>query len=159
MNLLEGQPNSSRRRYGAPLAGAELAGNCPRCLSALLLGDDPSGHLEFTSTPVLRRVGNYELPEEIARGGMGIVFRACQIGLDRIVALKLLRGSTLAQPEEVKRFRAEAAAVARLNHPNIVAIHEVGEDKGQHYLAMDLVTGPNLAQFNRDGPLNSGIAK
>jgi len=142
-------------RCGAPLAGDELAGNCPRCLSTILLGDDPANHPDLSWMPECRRVGDYELLEEIARGGMGVVFRARQISLDRAVAVKLLRDSALARPEDVKRFRAEAASVARLKHPNIVAIHEVGEDHGQHYLAMDLVEGPNLAEFTRAGPLES----
>ena len=141
------------RRCGVPLAGPELSGNCPRCLTTLLLGADSSAPAESSPAPVLRRIGDYELLEEIARGGMGVVFRARQMGLDRVVAVKLLRDSALAQPEEVKRFRSEAAAVGRLKHPNIVAIHDVGEEHGQHFLAMDLVAGPNLAQFTRDGPL------
>jgi serine/threonine protein kinase/WD40 repeat protein len=142
-------------RCGEPLAGAELSGNCPRCLATLLLSPGPAEAVESFPIPIIRRLGDYELLEEVARGGMGIVFRARQVSLDRIVAVKLLRDSALAQPEDVRRFRAEAAAAGRLKHPNIVAIHEVGEDQGQHYLAMDLVEGPNLAQFTRDGPLES----
>jgi WD40 repeat protein/tRNA A-37 threonylcarbamoyl transferase component Bud32 len=98
-------------------------------------------------------LGDYELLEEIARGGMGVVFRARQVRLDRIVAVKVLRDSALAQPEDVKRFRAEAAAAARLKHPNIVAIHEVADEQGQHYLVLDLVVGPNLARFTGGSPL------
>lgn len=141
------------RRCGEPLAGPELSGNCPRCLTALLLVADSSAPTESSPALVLRRIGDYELLEEIARGGMGVVFRARQMGLDRVVAVKLLRDSALAQPEEVKRFRAEASAAGRLKHPNIVAIHDVGADQGQHYLVMDLVAGPNLAQFTHEGPL------
>ena len=141
------------RRCGAPLAGDELAGNCPRCLSALLFSSDSSDPFEFVPEPALRRIGDYELLEEVARGGMGIVYRARQVGMERFVAVKLLRDSLLAQPEDVKRFRAEAAAAGKLKHPNIVSIHEVGEEQGQHYLAMDLVSGPNLAQLTRAGSL------
>lgn len=143
------------RRCGEPLAGPELSGNCPRCLAALLLTADSSAPIEPSTVPMLRRIGDYELLEEIARGGMGVVFRARQVGLDRVVAVKLLRDSTLAQPEDVKRFRAEAAAAGRLKHPNIVAIHDVGEENGQHFLAMDLVAGRNLAELTREGPLEA----
>ncbi len=145
----------SRRcqRCGDPLAGAELSGNCPRCLTALLLSPEPADAAEPSPIPVIRRLGDYELLEEVARGGMGVVFRARQVSLDRTVAVKVLRDAWLATPVQVKRFRAEAANAAKLKHPNIVAVHEVGEQGGQHYFAMDLIKGTNLAELTRDGPL------
>ena len=84
---------------------------------------------------------------------MGIVYKARQVSLDRIVAVKMLLFGPLAQPELVQRFRTEAAAAASLQHPNIVAIHEVGFREGQHFFAMDYVAGRNLAEIVRDGPL------
>ena len=91
--------------------------------------------------------------EEIAHGGMGVVYRARQKSLDRIVALKLLLFGPHAPPESVKRFRAEAVATAALQHPNIVAIHEVGFCEGQHFIAMDYVEGQSLSALVRGSPL------
>jgi WD40 repeat protein/predicted Ser/Thr protein kinase len=103
--------------------------------------------------PALRSFGDYELLEEIGRGGMGIVYKARQVNLDRLVAVKMLLFGPLAQSEQVQRFRTEAAAAASLQHPNIVAIHEVGFREGQHFFAMDYVAGRSLAEIVREGPL------
>ncbi len=90
--------------------------------------------------------GRYELLGEIGRGGMGVVYKARQKGLDRTVAVKMILGSHLAGPEQVERFYAEARAAARLHDPHVVAIHDVGQIHGQHYFAMEFVDGPSLAE-------------
>ncbi|MFN0067582.1 MAG: WD40 repeat domain-containing serine/threonine-protein kinase [Limisphaerales bacterium] len=99
------------------------------------------------------RFGDYVLEAEIAHGGMGVVYRARQTGLGRVVALKLLLLGRHAGAESVERFRREAQSAAALRHPNIVAIHEVGECEGQHYFSMELVEGRNLAEVLCAGPL------
>jgi WD40 repeat protein len=107
---------------------------------------------------MIRYLGDYELLQEIARGGMGVVYKARQISLNRTVAVKMILAGHFAGQEAVQRFRTEAAAAARLQHPNIVAVHEIGEHDGQNYFSMDYVAGRSLAELARDQPLPSAQA-
>jgi tRNA A-37 threonylcarbamoyl transferase component Bud32 len=154
-----------------PLAIDAPQGLCPECLlkaaisgpSQSVSGCESAATGLFDPSPEsaippdlgkrLKYFGDYELLEEIARGGMGVVWKARQSNLNRDVALKMIRAGALASPDEVARFLREAEAAANLQHPNIVAIHEVGEHDGQHYFSMDLVDGRDLAALIAEGPL------
>ncbi len=97
--------------------------------------------------------GDYELLNEIARGGMGITYRARQIPLNRIVALKMIKSGQLANEQEIRRFQTEAELAAGLDHPNIVPVFEVGEIDGRHFFSMGYVEGESLEQRLLAGPM------
>src|SRR5262245_26271019 len=140
---------------GAPLSSDAPEGFCPACmLEGALQAGAKTHSLEAEPGASLPRLGDYQLLEEIARGGMGVVYRARQISLDRIVAVKLILIGQFADKAGIKRFKGEASAVAKLRHPNIVAIHEIGEESGRHFFSMEYVEGQNLADFIRQQPIS-----
>lgn len=113
----------------------------------------PSSRDRQTSSPPQWVFGDYVIEREVARGGMGVVYRARDKKLQRVVALKMIRSAELAGPDEIKRFQVEAEAAAVLDHPTIVPIYDFGELDGQHFYTMGYIDGKSLAVELLDGPL------
>jgi len=137
------RPSEQETTTGSRAAVPPNAGSKDTLTTITLTDQAPSGVAAGGLASVA--FGPYDLIEEIARGGMGIVYKARQRKLDRIVALKMILPSHFDSESAVRRFQVEAEAAAKLDHPGVVPIHDVGEHEGQHYLCMAFVDGESLA--------------
>ena len=143
-------------RCGTRLHGAFLGAICPRCaLQGAGSWEDgesaaapPASHVG-EGWNVGSRVGDYELVDVLGRGGMAVVYLARHIGLDRLVALKTISAPLAADAHGQERFRREARAIAQLEHPRIVSIHDIGTSGGAMYYTMDYIAGPDLGRAMR----------
>jgi serine/threonine-protein kinase len=149
-----------RELWGTVLV-AEVVGSVARDRSSdgalLEIADlDSVGELNRSGelNPEPRRVGDYELLEEIGRGGMGVVYRAQQVNLNRQLAVKMMLRGPLASQVDRERFLAEAQAAARLDHPGIVPVYQIGEEGGRMYFSMKYIPGPTLAGLLQSGPMS-----
>ncbi len=116
------------------------------------LSDVPT--LDNTQSSLPCRFGEYMLEKVLGRGGMGVVYLANQVQLNRRVAIKMIRSGALATSDEVSRFYSEARSVAKLDHPNIVTVYHCGENSGHHFFSMDYIPGTDLAKRVSVGPMD-----
>lgn len=141
----EGGTGDSCGVCGMPMLAGTIGGQCAHCLLSLAatcgMEAGLSGQEGLLDDMQARCIGDYELIEEIARGGMGVVYRARQLSLDREVAVKMILAGDLASPAARRMFQNEARAAATLHHPNIVPVYETGEHEMRHFFSMRFVPG------------------
>lgn len=146
----------SCRACGAEIPGNAPFGHCPRCLLDLGLCESQEPWEGPSPTDKHQQFGDYELIEELGHGGMGIVHKAKQLSLNRLVAIKRVNAGKFASAMLIQRFHREAQAAAQLHHPNIVSIYEIGELQGEHFYSMQLIAGTGLDRHI--GPLGFNCA-
>ena len=165
--MVQSQNQQARRCHhcGSELTGETSGGLCPRCLLEMNFASRtmPEGEATPQVPPpspeeIAERFPQFEILECLGRGGMGIVYKARQKALDRLVAIKVLAGERHDDPQFEARFSREARTLAKLSHPNIVTVHDFGESDGMFYLVMEFVDGVNLRDVLRDGRMEPAQA-
>ena len=156
--------NDATRNETCPECGLPIPDHsgCPGCSLRLALSPEAASPPQVNPTVPgdlkSRYFADYEILGEIARGGMGVVYRARQLGINRHVALKMVQSAHLLSDEARLRFRMEIEAVAQLHHPNIVSLYESGEHDGAHFFTMRLIEGGDLsASIGLDHPLRERV--
>ena len=151
-------PDKSCSRCGTPISVEAPGGLCPRCLMAMnfdsytMPGGEQAPHSPpLTPEELAEKFPQYEILECLGRGGMGVVYKARQKSLDRMVAIKILPPERVGEEKFFDRFATEAATLAKLSHPNIVTVHDFGETSGLFYIVMEYVDGVNLRDLLREG--------
>ena len=139
--------NELRRLFGTMLVTDTAGASMDEGVTA----PESQGRWRSLKLPV--EIGDYRLEQEIGRGGMGVVFRARQISLNRVVAVKMILRGRLASQTDTSRFLSEAKATAKLEHPNIVPVYEAGDIEGRAFFSMQLIEGPTLSDYVAAQPL------
>lgn len=150
--MIDPSPTHACPNCGSALPAGVPAGQCPRCLMAQILDPTQGGENAppippLTPEEIAPHFPQLEILECLGRGGMGVVYKARQKTLNRLVALKLLAPERADDPQFAARFEKEAQALAALNHPHIVGVHDFGQAGGFYYLLMEFVDGVNLRQL------------
>ena len=139
--------NELRRLFGTMLVTDTAGASMDEGVTA------PESQGRWRSLKLPAEIGDYRLEQEIGRGGMGVVFRARQISLNRVVAVKMILRGRLASQTDTSRFLSEAKATAKLEHPNIVPVYEAGDIEGRAFFSMQLIEGPTLSDYVAAQPL------
>ncbi|GEM_PF-5846867 len=148
--------------FGAVVIDDRFGGACPKCIAGFAFSEEPGAPTETASEPPPLKIGatfrGMKVLELLGQGGMGVVYKARQVDLDRIVALKILSPRLAEDPEFAQRFNREAKVLASLNHPGIVHLYEFGREGTLYYLAMEFVEGVSLRGLFREKRLTPAEA-
>ena len=154
------------KKCGSGLQDDTAGGLCPRCLMAVNFAsrtmpedERPDLVVSLSAEEMREHFPQFEILECLGRGGMGVVYKARQKALDRMVAIKVLAGERQGDADFARRFEREAKILAQMNHPNIVTVYDFGEADGLYYIVMEYVDGVNLRDLLREGKIEPGTQR